>query len=393
MGYFINWNTVPMTFNDSWSYLEMLGKCVTQIDTNTRNIENNRQNIETNRQNIEINTQNIETNRQNIETNSDNIATNRNMIDALALDLEQNYYTKAECDAKFVNGDDYYNISEIDDILEGYAGIEYVDDEIYDLYVKINQDFATKEMINSNAIDAIKLRKELENNGLATYYKYDADRFAINENVVTTTLIPTEFAGVTFNLTYSVTTSDATINVCESIHVKRGETAKRFVMYSMALGGTIEAVNTSDNNFTITVANPTGTEVINITDISTIVYTASKIISSEAEKQKWFEIADCCADGAIDETDASRCLDFYAWLTTDGIDDMYAGNTLDELWVIYCQQEGYVNYSPYAPDVNLDGKVDSLDVSLILSFISYVSAGGDGSVDGWYNWITGQINY
>ena len=42
----INWNTVPMTFNDSWTYLEMLGKCVTQITINAKNIAENRAMIE-----------------------------------------------------------------------------------------------------------------------------------------------------------------------------------------------------------------------------------------------------------------------------------------------------------------------------------------------------------
>ena len=40
--FIINWNTVPMTYNDSWTYLEMLGKCVTQIQINANKIEENR---------------------------------------------------------------------------------------------------------------------------------------------------------------------------------------------------------------------------------------------------------------------------------------------------------------------------------------------------------------
>lgn len=389
---FLNWNTVPMNFNDSWTYLEMLGKCITQVDINARNIETNRQNIEINRQNIETNAANIEVNRQNIETNAANIETNRQKIASVETDLHTNYYTKAECDVKFVNAEDYYDKTAIDTMLTGYATLENLDSTANEIIEEVKDSFATIDMVDSLSRNIVGLETNMKRNGNSTYYDYNEDRFTITDNTVLFNIVPDSFSGVTVFISYTVESGGYTYEMTESIHVKPLKTSKRFIMYSMALGGYIECQNTTGKTFLLTVSKPTGTELITFTDISMVVYTASKEVTQE-EKQMWYDKADCNADGTIDASDASDCLSFYAWLSTLPAEkaEELEGKTLDEKWEYFCIEKGYPQYSPYAPDVDLDGRCDARDASLILSFYTYTSTGGTGGVDGWYDWITGQI--
>lgn len=74
----INWNTIPATYNNALSYLEMLGKCITMIQQNTDAIEN-----------MHIDEEQIEQNKLDIEQLNADIETLQGEIDSVSAQIEQ----------------------------------------------------------------------------------------------------------------------------------------------------------------------------------------------------------------------------------------------------------------------------------------------------------------
>lgn len=150
----------------------------------------------------------------------------------------------------------------------------------------------------------------------------------------------------------------------------------------MALGGAL-TVQDANGTITVTVAKPSGTEIITFTGAGVVVYTAA-VEPTPTDKQTLFRKADADGDGMIDAVDASRILAYYAALSAGEAEGGDAG------FRAWCEAnnittgDGQYIY----PDANLDGKVNAIDASYVLSFYAEAAVGHYANTpDGWYQYL------
>lgn len=362
---FVNWNTVPMTFNDSWTYLEMLGKLVTQVDTNTQNIANH------------------ETRLVNIETVE--IPAIKSRLDT----IEATMVTKEE----------------LDEILEDYATeawvtenfVSAVDLESYASRVWVTENFCTKEEYE-------KLLKEVNRGNLDRFNAAKSNFYKISSEDITKTThslnhyaefafsIPTEEIscdGIMVNVTYTL----STFGVCsQSLYVKNVENtgASKVVSYPLnAYYTDIEhnlfAINVGPNNrVSVLIYNSGDLDTIAIDNLSIVCYTEKKVVTPEY-KAELYAKADVDGDGLVNASDASLLLQFASSLGVGRYSDT------DEGFRQFCEDNNIVRADGKypKPDANLDGVCNASDASIILIYSSAVGIGEyTADADGWYKFLS-----
>lgn len=387
--FIINWNTVPMTYNDSWTYLEMLGKCVTQIQINASKIAENAAAISE----LDTRVGGVETRVTFLE---ENMVTRTDMEDAIqaakddiAEDIEDAIDDLEDwCDERFLTAS----------ALEGYATESYVTTSIGDVLVDYYDKDAADALLDTKVnkeeyntqinkiitdINAIAMNNQITGNSkLRVIDLTDVSQATITDNVAVLTIPDTNYTAVQLNVSYTVADVSNTYEKNVSLFVNRGTTGKDFVVYSMQLGGAITVV---DNNgeITVTIAKPSGTEVVTYVTASAVVYTAA-VEPSAAKKQEWFRKADADGDGMIDAVDASRVLGYYAALSTGEATGGNAG------YQAYCEAKGLTTGDGQYifPDANLDGLCNAVDASYILKFYAECATGTyNNTPEGWYQYL------
>lgn len=93
----------------------------------------------------------------------------------------------------------------------------------------------------------------------------------------------------------------------------------------------------------------------------------------------FFNKMDANGDGMVDASDASSVLQFYADVQTDIIPEGLSGQ---EAWAWYCENVR-THLDPDAfPDFNGDGRVDASDASMILGYYAYAATFSGSSLTG-----------
>lgn len=387
--FIINWNTVPMTYNDSWTYLEMLGKCVTQIQINAGKIEDNRVAIAALDDRVGAVETRVTFLEENMVTRSDMEDAIQAAKDDIAEDIEDAVDDLEDwCNERFLTSS----------ALEGYATESYVTTSIGDVLVDYYDKDAADALLDTKVnkeeydtqinkiitdINAIAMNNQITGNSkLRVIDLTDVSQATITDNVAVLTIPDTDYTAVQLNVSYTVADVSNTYEKNISLFVNRGTTGKDFVVYSMLLGGAITVV---DNNgeITVTIAKPSGTEVVTYVAASAVVYTAA-IEPSAAKKQEWFRKADADGDGMIDAVDASRVLGYYAALSTGEATGGNAG------YQAYCEAKGLTTGDGQYifPDANLDGLCNAVDASYILKFYAECATGTyTNNPEGWYQYL------
>lgn len=386
--FIINWNTVPMTYNDSWTYLEMLGKCVTQIQINANKIEENRVAIQGHENRLKhLETEVIPAINERLDTIELNMVTKAELEEAIAdatdeikewaednfltsTDL-QGYATEDWCEENFVASDtldSYYTKDETDALLEDYVDSDTYKEQINSIITDINSIILGQQTAGSTKYRAIDLT--------------DSTQATITDNVATLTIPDSNYTAVVVNVSYTVQDTNNTYTKNASVWAKRSTTGSDFELYSMTLGGAL-TVQDANGTITVTVAKPSGTEIITFTGAGVVVYTAA-VEPTPTDKQTLFRKADADGDGMIDAVDASRILAYYAALSSGEAESGDAG------FRAWCEAnnittgDGQYIY----PDANLDGKVNSIDASYVLAFYSEAAVGHYANTpDGWYQYL------
>ena len=184
------------------------------------------------------------------------------------------------------------------------------------------------------------------------------------------------------NVSYTVQDTNNTYTKNASVWVKKSTTGSDFELYSMTLGGAL-TVQDANGTITVTVAKPSGTEIITFTGAGVVVYTAA-VEPTPTDKQTLFRKADADGNGKIDARDASTILAYVAALSTGQAEGG------DEGFRAWCMENNITTGDGLYifPDANLDGRVNSIDASYVLTFYSEASGGHyTNNPDGWYQYL------
>ena len=339
----INWSTVPMAFNDSWSYLEMLGKLVSQVQADHDLI-------------------------LTYEDYGEKVDANTEAINALTENLSDNYYTITQCDEKFATleylRDNYYDNEECDEIFatNTWAGqadrrISALEDRVgtrkgvYFFDVMNDTTYST-----SGTTTTITVTKPVD--------EYDAIEMKLNTRLNDGT--NSDYWSDSFYCLAS-----ASQKYCR--HVVMNATGTDYTV-------TVDLTGTGDT-FTVVFD---GIKVTGIEGAECVVYLADTPVSPEI-KQHYYDMADANGDGNITIEDARMINEFAGELIAQHYSNDLAG------WEEWLSDKGIVVLNPVFPDADRDGVVSMADGLLALQYYAHVTGGDwEDTVDNWYLFTTGQ---
>ena len=398
----INWNTVPMTFNDSWTYLEMLGKCVTQITINAKNIAENRARIEDHEERlVNIETVVIPAILTRLDTIEETMVTKTELSTIL-----EDYATRAWVTENFVSAailDDYAT--------RAWVTENYVENaQLDNYYTKAQSDdrYALKTELRSVTDDLnsqiSRIRMLAKAKGTSVYYEPDMQDVTITDGTTSiyaetadlSDIVPDfEYDAAMVNVEYTVNNQGVHYNHTVSIHVRKSGRGESFEMYAANYGGKV-AIGDALGHFYAQIDKPSGTEIITLNAISLVLYEKG-IAATPAEKARYFRTADLNGDGEISVDDAQSLLRFYTEAQVSGV----YPNT-PEGFVQWAQainpDTGEPNLVPVDsqyvyPDANQDGIVDVVDPNFVLRFYGQSLSGyyDNTSPDDYYEYMLNRL--
>ena len=359
----INWNAIPATYNEAWTYLEMLGKLVSVVNRHEDDIKD-------------------------LQTEVANIWENF-----------ANYYTKSEADARFISEDDllnYYTKEEADGRFALATDLVPIQQQINELktsaalggtckLMKINLADANVTITGNKIVFKIGTYTPLEtepDNWATDYDDYYYIDNGVYKRVPSQAMTPAFVAGefysfaperydtVQVNIMYEMTESDnvTTYSKNISIAMNEGVTAHDFTMYTAAKGGSVTVDTDGNGRFEITIGLPAGTETVAYTSISVILFKEAQNITPELLAE-YYTRADIDQDGEITAADAQICLGFSTALIAGLYSDTNAGfeQFMREQYPnVYAQHEG----TWVKPDTDNNGVCNVVDAQMLLRYYS-----------------------
>lgn len=149
-------------------------------------------------------------------------------------------------------------------------------------------------------------------------------------------------------------------------------------------------ISSANNDYTATLTITNGAS-LTLNRLDYILYFAA-IKPGEEENQydiDFFNAMDTDANGVVDAIDASVVLGYYAWASTDAKRDPVAKDLVgQELWAFYAdkwntEHQGGMQLNPQAwPDWTGDGNANAVDASNLLGFYAWNSTRPDNSLSG-----------
>lgn len=413
----LNWNIIPMTYNDSFTYMEWLGKLnyvaenhEVRIDDCEKNIidlwakvndhEDRLVELEDWRTgtvdpfiaDMTVRVGVIEDWRENtVDPFISNITNWKNdVIDPFVTDITD---WRNDVVAPFIqNTNDA--ITRIDGEIDDLQGT--VADNYSELSGKINEERASRETSAgalNEKVDQVKqtadgaaaavadINERLDKGGNIRYYMVDL----VNEATITT-------SGSDKVITFPL--PDDKFGV---IDVRGHYSTTEFRVTATILGNSVTTdtytvqvkppVNDGPYTVELTLA---GAATDTVDRLDYILYTAA--IKPGEQNQydiDFFNKMDTDADGQVNAVDASWTLGFYAWASTLHEGDPGYGLAGQELWAFYANkintEKGRTALNPQAwPDFNGDNHANAVDASYILGYYAWVSTGprSDSSLTG-----------
>lgn len=398
----INWNTVPMTFNDSWTYLEMLGKCVTQITINAKNIAENRAMIEDHEERlVNIETVVIPAILTRLDTIEETMVTKTELSTIL-----EDYATRAWVTENFVSAailDDYAT--------QAWVTENYVENaQLDNYYTKTQSDdrYALKTELRSVTDDLnsqiSRIRMLAKAKGTSVYYEPDMQDVTITDGTTSiyaetadlSDIVPDfEYDAAMVNVEYTVNNQGVNYNHTVSIHVRKSGRGESFEMYAANYGGKV-AIGDALGQFYAQIDKPSGTEIITLNAISLVLYEKG-VAATQAEKERYFRTADLNGDGEISVDDAQDLLRFYTEAQVSGVYPNTPAGFIQWAQAIN-PNTGEPNLVPVDgqyvyPDANQDGIVDVVDPNFVLRFYGQSLSGyyDNTSPDDYYEYMLNRL--
>ena len=404
----LNWNIIPMTYNDSFTYMEWLGKLnyvaelhEERLDQQEKEIvdlwikvndhEDRLVELEDWRtgtvdpfiEDMTVRVGVIEDWRENtVDPFISNITEWKNdVIDPFVTDITD---WRNDVVSPFIQ-DTNDAIVRIDGEIDGLQGT--VADNYTELSGKINEERASRETSAgalNEKVDQVKqtadgaaaavadINERLDKGGNIRYFMVDL----VNEATITT-------SGSDKVITFPL--PDDKFGV---IDVRGHYSTTEFRVTATILGNSV-----TTDTYTVQVKSPVndgpytveltlaGAATDTVDRLDYILYTAA--IKPGEQNQydiDFFNRMDTDADGHVNAVDASWTLGFYAWASTLHEGDPGYGLAGQELWAFYANkintEKGRTALNPQAwPDFNGDNHANAVDASYLLGYYAWVSTG------------------
>ena len=411
----LNWNIIPMTYNDSFTYMEWLGKLNYVAELHEERLDQQEKEIvdlwiKVNDHEDRIGT--LETWRTDVVDPFIEDMTVRvgviedwreNTVDPFITDITT---WKDETVDPFITDIGDWKTETVDPfITDTGEAITRIDGEIDDLEEDlgdkydelkgdINAERASRETSAGALIEKVdqvkqtadgaaaaieKLNERIDKGGTIRYYMVDL----LHEATITT-------SGSDKIIEFPI--ADSKFGV---IDVRGHYGTTEFRVTADSLGAAVTAdvytlqVSSSNNDYTATLTITNGAS-LTLTRLDYILYFAA-IKPGEEENQydvDFYNRMDTNANGVVDAVDASWTLAFYAWASTDAKRDPVAKDLVgQELWALYANMintdRGTTLLNPQAwPDWTGDENANAVDASNILAYYAWVSTRPDNSLTG-----------
>lgn len=417
----INWNTLPMTYNDSFTYMEWLGKLTyvadnheTRIDECEKNIIDLWERVNDHeeriteledwrrdkvdpfivRTNFRLNTLEnwkdtvvdpfITSTTATLQNHEERITGAENDIDGL-----QNW--KNDTVTPFITNITNWKNTTVDpfitdigermttaekDIAETKADLTSESAERRNADNNINTKLREVESIANQAnAKANRIDIDIQNVGTVRYFLDTATVTQTGGNTSLSVVLPDE-DWVTVDVRFGLLVNSI-IKEFRLSYVKDGQTTQ---------------IQLTQNDINFTLTYETATKTITVTALnSTIaagdVYRFDYILYKGALTQAaqdqadidFFNKMDTNGDGTVNASDASTILGYYGDSQTGVIPEGLKGQ---EAWTWYCQNvKTYLNPNAF-PDFNGDGKITASDASSILGYYAYAATLPDSTLTG-----------
>lgn len=409
----LNWPIIPMVYNDSFTYMEWLGKLTYIAENHEERIDDCEKNIvdlwakvndhesrigeledwrrdtvdpfivETNFRLGELETWRTETVDPFITATTDTLADHENRIQEAENDIDGLQDWQDQVVDPFITDITDWKTNTIDPFVTDIGPrMTTAETNITNLRSDLTAETSARRnadntldnkinTVNTTAVEALnkvnRINIELENIGTVRYF-------------MDTATVASDGAGGT-NL--SVVLPDEDWVTCDVRFLAGGSEYR--------VTGNITDTTllpTADNGkyFGFTYDSSTRTVTINVdstvwaaTDIKRFDYILYKGALTQAAQDQadidFFDAMDANGDGKVDARDASICLSYYADASTGVIPSEYTGQAAWTYWANLKNTEaGSQIINPNAfPDFNEDGKVNAIDASAILSYYAWAA--------------------
>ena len=406
----INWPIIPMTYNDSFTYMEWLGKLTYIAENHEGRIDDCEKNIvdlwekvndhetrigdledwrrdtvdpfivETNFRLGELETWRTETVDPFITATTDTLADHENRITAVEGDIDslEGRMNTAEDD---IDALETWRTNTVDPfVVDIGPRMTTAETNITNLRTDLTAESSARRnadntldnkinTVNTTAVEALnkvnRINIELENIGTVRYFMATATISSVSSNT---------------NLSFTVPDEDWV--TCDVRFLADGK-EYRVTLVSGAIDTSVEV-----NGKSFFLNHDATTHEIVVTVVSTqwvaadilrFDYILYKGALTEAAQDQadidFFDAMDANGDGKIDARDASITLSYYADASTGVIPSQYTGQDAWRYWANLKNTEaGSQLINPDAfPDFNEDGRIDARDASSILSYYAWAA--------------------
>lgn len=406
----INWNTIPMVYNDSFTYMEWLGKLTYVATNHEERINDCEKNIidlwakvndhegriteledwrrdtvdpfivQTNFRLGKLEDWRTNTVDPFIASTTATLQDHENRITAAEDDIDALQDWKDGTVTPFITDITTWKDDTVDPFIEDIGPrVSAVENNAIELGAKLTSETAARRngdnaldekinKVNSAAVEALnkvnRIDIDLQNIGTVRYFMATATVNQTGGNTSLSTELPDE-DWVTIDVRFAVSIS----NVVKEFRLTTTITNS---ITSVEVDGITFNINYDSGIKTITVTAVNETWAA--ADIARFDYILYKGALTEAAQEQRdiaaFDALDIDANGKIDAREASFTLAYYADAATSKIPEDLSGKEAWAYWVNNYQP----NLNPDAyPDFNGDDKVDARDASSILAYYAWLS--------------------
>ena len=393
----INWNAIPASYNEAWTYLEMLGKLVSVVNKHEEDIEG------------------LQTEVTNIWENFANYYT-KEEADAhfISDDDLLNFYTKEEADARFALITDLVPIQQqINELktsaaLGGSAELILVPSGNIELSVWGGD--KGRIDVTLGKYEALSEQPDDWTTSYTSYYYIDSGTGKYTQIPEQTlppqfipntyyNYIPKNYDAILLSITYTLTKSPSVAYTKTlTVLLNKSAYAYDFVVYGVdedtaaILGSEITTHAHNNGDIYTLVKLLDNTDRITSAVVTAVAFTEAGSMTPEA-KAALYALADVDEDGKVTAADATIILQFSSNVLADNYANTDAGfaEFMQEFHPdIYAAHVGAWKM----PDVDGSGEVTIIDAQMVLSYYTNIVVAGryEDNPETFYLWMNGYIH-